>query len=200
MTTTITPHMRLFFAATIPDDIRAALTTTLAREGRFAFRWIASELLHITLKFVGDCPPTLAPVAATFDALAGCKTGPFTAQLGDTLGGFPNLGPRARVIHVPVAMGGEALATLAATLDEQVSMFGIPRETRPFTAHLTLARVKHPPIPGPEINRLTRIRFDPAVTRPFAIDRVVLIESELRPSGPIYRPQRTLLLPGATPR
>src|SRR5713101_8443752 len=51
------PHMRLFTAIDIPEEVRAALRSLLARLRPLAnLRWSPVENMHITIKFIGEWP------------------------------------------------------------------------------------------------------------------------------------------------
>ncbi len=68
-----------------------------------------------------------------------------------------------------------------------IESLGLPRETRPFRAHLTLGRVRREATPAQQEQLGAAIRSLPALAPlPWQVDRVVLFRSELRPTGPIY--------------
>ena len=70
-------------------------------------------------------------------ALAGVRAEPFEVKFSG-VGFFPN--PKsARVFWIGVE-GGDALAGLAATIDEQTGKLGFSREERAYHPHLTLTR------------------------------------------------------------
>jgi 2'-5' RNA ligase len=106
----------------------------------------------------------------------------FHVTLGK-FGAFPNL--RApRVLFFGVEMGAQALAELARDVDESLEhTIGLERETRPFHAHATVARVKEP------LTRAVseRLALVPALTHP--VTRVVafdLMASRLGRTGASY--------------
>ena len=85
-----------------------------------------------------------------------------------------------RVIWLGIEQGKTELTALAQrTLGELVTIGFIP-EKRPFSAHLTIGRVKEP-IPDAR----------PILARPFAspafpVSEMVLFRSFLKPTGPVY--------------
>jgi RNA 2',3'-cyclic 3'-phosphodiesterase len=134
--------MRLFVAMDIPEAVRDAIAnlSRALRQTRCSARWIRIEGAHITLKFIGETPPDRAECvrAALRNARA---SGPIELQFAG-LGFFPN--PRsARVLWAGVT-AGLALGELVASIETQMEPLGIPRETREFSPHITLARFDSP--------------------------------------------------------
>jgi 2'-5' RNA ligase len=129
--------MRLFVALDIEDAIRERIARFVEGVRGFApeARWVHVESLHVTLKFVGEQPPK--SLDAVQSALAEVRNEAVTLQFRGC-GFFPN--PKsARVFWVGI-QGGEALATLAGSVDRALETLGIPREAHAYTPHLTLAR------------------------------------------------------------
>jgi len=129
--------MRLFVALDIDEPIRIRLATfvdgirTLAPHAR----WVQAESLHVTLKFIGEWPnDTLDQVE---HSLKNVPIEPIELRFHG-YGFFPTE-KAARVFWVGIA-GGAPLANLAAHVDQALSGLGIVKETRAFSAHLTLAR------------------------------------------------------------
>ncbi|GAB6038282.1 hypothetical protein JCM15519_28410 [Fundidesulfovibrio butyratiphilus] len=100
--------------------------------------WTRPGSWHITLKFLGDTPAER--VADIESALAGVRFVPFVLRPGPALT-FPP-GKRPRVLTLALAQGGAECASLARSVDTALTGIGFSSETRPFTPHLTLARVK----------------------------------------------------------
>jgi 2'-5' RNA ligase len=129
--------MRLFVALDIDEHIRKRLATFI--EGVRGFgpdaRWVKAESLHVTLKFIGEWPnDAVKTIEQSLSTVAG---NPIELRF-HSYGFFPTE-KSARVFWVGIA-GGAPLATLATHVDETLSGLGIPRETRAFSPHLTLAR------------------------------------------------------------
>jgi 2'-5' RNA ligase len=134
--------MRLFVAIDIPDAVRDALTA-VGRQLRQLCpnaRWVRLEGAHLTLKFIGETPPDRAErVRSTLSAVRPC--GPIELQFAG-LGFFPGPG-RPRVLWAGVRVS-TALRELDASIETQLESLGIPRETREFSPHITLARFDSP--------------------------------------------------------
>ncbi len=136
--------MRLFVAIEIPPGVRAAIADFIREFMPIApqAKWVRRENMHITLKFLGQVDP--GRLAAVQSALAAIRSDtPVTLDF-HRLGFFPNE-KRPRVFWI----GTEASANLkilAAEIDQSLHKLGFPLEDRPFTPHITLARINTPGI------------------------------------------------------
>jgi 2'-5' RNA ligase len=122
--------LRLFFALPCPLD----LARTICRwrdELALGGRPVAVECLHLTLAFLGHQPR--ARLEELQLLAAGIEQGPFELHL-DRLGGS-----RGTLWLEPSQMPA-ALPVLAGDLQQRLLAAGIPLDTRPFRAHLTLLR------------------------------------------------------------
>jgi 2'-5' RNA ligase len=126
--------MRLFIALDIDDAIRERIARFEQGVTGFApdARWQKPESLHVTLKFIGEQPEPA--VDGIKQALSTIPAAPVAIQFRG-YGFFPTA-KSARVFWI----GVEAAPQLAAAIDEKMSSLGIPKEQRPFSPHLTLAR------------------------------------------------------------
>lgn len=127
------PRQRLFFALWPDAATRQALVkTSRALLGR-RVKLVPAENLHITLAFAG---PVTAPVrdclVAAADAIRGV---PFELTL-DHVGHWP----RPRILWVGPTHTPPGLWSLVEALNLAFESCGLQRETRPFQAHVTLAR------------------------------------------------------------
>jgi RNA 2',3'-cyclic 3'-phosphodiesterase len=131
--------MRLFAGIDLPPEVRenlAALIGGLRPCARLS--WSPPENLHITTKFIGEWPENrLDTLAAALRSL------PPRQPIGIALRGlgwFPNA-RAAKIFWAGVTADG-GLAELARHTDEAVTRLGVPPERRPFSPHLTLARIR----------------------------------------------------------
>ena len=179
--------MRLFVALELPAAVRDNLAGLLdelrsvaaaARDQRP--RWVRAENLHVTLKFIGEAPPEkLDALRAALSAIRSNE--PISIAFRD-LGFFPNE-KQPRVFWVGLQASAN-LRALASDVDRALAAQGIPRETRAFEAHLTLARFSSPGLGGAlgEAIRRSRDReFGSVTTREFS-----LFQSLTKPSGAEY--------------
>ncbi|HVV94842.1 MAG TPA: RNA 2',3'-cyclic phosphodiesterase [Hyphomicrobiales bacterium] len=128
---------RLFTALEIPDDIARDLA--LAQGGLAGARWIDAADYHITLRFIGDIDADLAHEIA--NALDGVRRPPLTVTL-DGYDAFGGDRPRALIAKVkPTA----ELRELQAEHERLIRRAGVPPESRKFTPHVTLARLRRTP-------------------------------------------------------
>ncbi|MHB8800255.1 MAG: RNA 2',3'-cyclic phosphodiesterase [Thermoanaerobaculia bacterium] len=177
--------IRAFVAVPVEDVVvrrRLAGARSLLPELR-GVRWVAESQLHFTLKFLGDLEEERAGAArAATAAAARAATGSFRLAL-EELGVFPPRGS-ARVVWAGCGAGAAALSTLADAVEEAFLAAGFPREERPFSPHLTLARVKDPGSGRRLARVLPSVPGEPFGTVP--VDSLVLFRSDLSPAGPDY--------------
>jgi len=125
---------RLFTALTLPDETRMWLSSL--RGGLRGARFIDPENYHITLRFIGDVGERAADEIA-YD-LSRVHRGPVEIALRglDTFGGKKPHSVFARV--VPNA----ALTELQGEIERRLQRLGLPAESRRFTPHVTIARLR----------------------------------------------------------
>jgi 2'-5' RNA ligase len=137
--------MRLFVALDIDNDIRGRITSFLDEVHGFApnAHWVRPASLHVTLKFLGE--KSEEEVETIKRALEAVEAYSFEMSFRG-YGFFP--GARApRVFWIGIE-AGPGLASLAATVDENVARLsvseevskGVSKEEHAFNPHLTLAR------------------------------------------------------------
>ncbi|MBI5378790.1 MAG: RNA 2',3'-cyclic phosphodiesterase [Nitrospirae bacterium] len=187
--------VRTFVAIEVPPPIKEALARvqqTLRQSGA-EVRWVRMEGIHLTLKFLGEVAPTQIPALREGLASVCGRVPPFPVQIGGP-GFFPNSGKgsRPRVIWIGVEDPRGMLSTLQEGIEETCTRLGFPPEGRPYQPHLTLGRVQGS-------RRLEALREAVAGLQGQAVGafdarEVVLMQSDLRPSGAVYTPLATLPL------
>ncbi|HPD15741.1 MAG TPA: RNA 2',3'-cyclic phosphodiesterase [Planctomycetota bacterium] len=179
--------MRAFIAVELSAEIRQRLGEVQERLRRApcGVKWVKPELMHITLKFLGETAESAVQDVEDAIALAAEGIAPFDLAVAG-LGSFPEHGA-PRVIWAGVRDDG-SLAQLNARLEEGLAALGFEPERRPFSAHLTIGRAKDPRGAGPLRGPLAR----EAATRfgSCRVEEVVLMRSDLSPAGPTYTPVR----------
>ncbi len=178
---------RLFIAAELPPDVKAALVAAQERLRRDnpPVKWVAPEAMHLTLRFLGETDTELAPRlgAGLRAALEGWRA--ISLHL-TSAGAFPN-DRRPSVLWVGVGGALAALGALHAAVESAVAALGFPRESRPFRAHLTLGRVRREVSAAQQQLLGAALRALPAFApTAWTVDRVVLVRSQLDRGGPIY--------------
>ncbi|HTS67062.1 MAG TPA: RNA 2',3'-cyclic phosphodiesterase [Candidatus Acidoferrales bacterium] len=172
--------MRLFTALDLPPDVMANLEDVLRRLKPAArIQWSRVENLHITLKFIGQFADDR--LAQLKQVLAAVPRRPAIPVQVRRVGFFPN--PHApRVFWCGIEAPG--LESLAADADSAAESVGVARETRPFSPHLTLARIKEPVGLQPlreAVAALPSLEFGS-----FEASSFFLYQSALRPGGSVY--------------
>ena len=129
--------MRIFIGIDLDREVRARIERFLEGVEGFApdARWVRPESLHITLKFIGEQPPER--VEAITERLRRVEGSAFEIRAGG-YGFFPTA-KAPRVFWIGIHSGPQ-LAELAESIDVATAELGIPREDRPYSPHLTLAR------------------------------------------------------------
>jgi 2'-5' RNA ligase len=189
--------VRLFIAVHLPPELtdRAAALLPAALP---AVRPVRSELMHITLAFLGWTPDDRIDrvIAAARAASAGHVA--FDLALAGA-GRFPATG-KPRVVWIGIGEGRDPLGALAESVTAELRRAELKFDDRPFAPHLTLARVR-PDASGPE-GRTVAAAVD-ALEIPdlrTRVDRIAVMESVLSPKGPRYTARAVLpLASGASP-
>jgi RNA 2',3'-cyclic 3'-phosphodiesterase len=164
------PHMRLFAAVDLPDDVRHPLAAwgTACAEVCPQLRPVAEERLHLTLVFLGSRPDEEAEGFAAL--VAGCADGPVDVALGDVLWLAPR---RPHVLTVALHDASGALAALQARVADALDV----HEDRPFRPHVTVARVRK----GARV-RPSEVELPPLpAASSFGLEALALYRSHLGP-------------------
>ncbi len=181
------------FVAVVPSDeaLDAIDFATASLRGSVPdARWTMRDQWHVTLQFLGN-HVDLNAVAGALGALS--EVGG-DARLGGG-GAFPGEG-RGRVLWLGLAEGTELVGRLASAVGTLLTPVGYEPDTRPFHAHLTLARLKAPSDLRVVVAALDAMAIGPA----WPVDEVVLFQSHTRRTGAEYEElARTSLAPRTAP-
>jgi 2'-5' RNA ligase len=185
--------VRVFTALPLPAP---QLEKVAALAGRLArlypkLRVVRPEGMHVTMIFLGELSQAQTEAVRQAMRDPALAVGPLAVSMGG-LGQFPPRGV-PRVLYCPIRRGAEAVAALHAALREALRpVDGLRLEERPFTPHITLARNN---ARGLAVS-LEQLAADFDFEDTFSLERLVLYESLLRPSGAEYRPLQTVSLAG----
>jgi 2'-5' RNA ligase len=159
------------------DEVRPMTTVSRAR-----ISWARPEGWHVTLKFLGDVAESRVEAVRAALASAVRGVGCFELLLRG-LAGWPR-GSRARVLAVGVEDDGNS-ARLARGVDDALEPLGFARETRDYTPHLTVARLRD----GAAVRAIVRATapFEETLFGTMPVERMGLYESVLGPDGAKYR-------------
>ena len=180
--------MRLFLAAPLPDGLQSALfeALTSARRAAAQARWVRPGQLHLTLAFFGETDAALVPTLVDALRPVGERHAPQTLAL-QGVGCFGR--PHApNVLFAELEGNLEGLRALQADVRTAVGPERLePNPSRrPFHPHLTLARAKSRQ--GDAALSRCRRALQHQALGAFLLERLVLFQSELLPSGPAYTP------------
>jgi len=184
--------MRLFIAINLPAEVREALWETAAplRAARYPIRWVASEAIHLTLKFLGEVEAEREGEVAAGLAAAAQGAKPFTLAVSG-FGVFPSA-RRPRVVWAglePVP----PLELLQHQVEREMERLGFPVEGRPFHPHLTLGRAKRDARPAALeglATELDTLVYEAEVT----VEAVDLMQSTLTAQGALYARRHAVAL------
>lgn len=170
--------IRCFVAVDLPHEMREPIGRLQGRIATDGLRLVRPELVHVTLKFLGDVPE--ARIEEIVRALRTVRAEPFQARVRG-MGAFPG-----RTIRV-VWLGLEGdFEQLYERIEEALSPLGFEREVRGFSPHVTLGRVGRP---GPRTNRLLAERIaalSEIELGSFTVSSFSLKRSTLTSGGPVY--------------
>ena len=189
--------IRCFIAIELPSEVLRVLEDLQGRLGKGreqAAKWVPAGGIHLTLVFLGDVPADRIPLAASVMGRVAATGTPLALYLAGA-GCFPSA-DRPRVLWAGLAGDVDQLARLQARLQDAMAESGFPRETRGFTPHLTLARMRDLAMPD-ELRRVgSAVRALSVPRVGFVAREIALIRSDLLPSGAVYTVLATSRLGG----
>ena len=177
--------MRTFIALELSNEIQKELSR-LQEELNKAdadVKWVKPDNIHLTLKFLGNVEDAkIEQIKKILEGISS-KEKLFEISLSG-LGAFPDLN-HPRVLWVGLDTGSPEAKRIAASLETELQKIGFPKEERPFSAHLTLGRVKSGRNKAKLKEKLSSLQVQPKSS---AINNITLFQSTLTPKGPIYTP------------
>jgi 2'-5' RNA ligase len=176
--------MRAFVAIRVPEHpALEACFSALSRLGG-SVKPVPTGSMHLTLKFIGEIAVPAGDLVASMDSAAAPHI-PFVLRPSGA-GAFPGWS-RPNVAWIGFD-DGDALRSLALSVENALySDLSIPLDTRPFSAHLTLARLK-----GPCDVRAVRAAAEACASAlasdgyTVPVGSISLMSSTLTPRGPVY--------------
>jgi 2'-5' RNA ligase len=179
-------RIRTFIGIKLSDNLITIISDLQSEMKRINIiaKWVEPENFHISLKFLGnitfkqveDLKRLLQEIVKNFH--------PFEIHYKG-IGVFPEKGT-PRVLWVGCGGDTEMLADLAKEVDKACKKIGVQEETREYTAHLTIARIKTPE----NIDKLKQ-KIKELQDRFFGkqiVNRITFFKSQLTPEGSIYTP------------
>jgi len=180
--------LRAFIAIELPKHLQDTIEKQTIRLrqtlGNDLIRWVPSQNMHLTLKFLGDIATSHVDFIKQMLAREADLHPQFDLQIGG-LGAYPN-SRRPRVLWIGLHAPTD-LASLQKNIEAGTFRLGYKQEERAFSPHLTIGRV-HQNISPSEMQKvrtgLDTIQLGNIGTA--RVDSVHLFKSDLQPGGSVY--------------
>jgi RNA 2',3'-cyclic 3'-phosphodiesterase len=179
---------RTFIALELNESLQSHLSGMLRQMAQQLprLRWADPAGIHLTLAFLGELSDEQLVQASEATAQAARTVPPFTYGLSH-LGTFGS--PRQpRVIWVGIDEPASKLVRLHRNLNKELVQRGFDVNSRPFSPHFTLARIKAP-LNADEYTRLQRLLAQPHLipsSAAYGVDSISVMKSELSRGGAKY--------------
>jgi 2'-5' RNA ligase len=181
-----TDVIRTFICIEIPQSIKDRINSLqeILRQIDAQISWTKPSNIHLTLKFLGGIEP--ARIERVKKALERAANGiaPFEVAVSGS-GCFPSA-RNPRVLWVGFSNVPERLQQLYSNIEDELAREGFEREKRKFSPHLTIGRIRTPHNAARVAEALIASGFESEV---FRVTDVILMRSDLKPTGSIYTPQ-----------
>ncbi len=170
--------VRAFLAFELSGEIRERLAvaqdTLRTCSARMTF--VEPANIHITVKFLGEVDDRLLP--RVMDAVRTIQFKPFEASVGSVTVNNPK---RPFTVWCSISDSGNG-KIIFQKIEDALAPLGFTKETRPFTPHTTLARIKDP---DPSLFAVLKT-LEGKIYGDCTISGIKLKKSTLMPSGPVY--------------
>ena len=181
-------QVRSFIAIELPDELKLGLTRLqeqLKSGSQAPVKWVDPYSIHLTLKFLGNIGTDMVGKVTRALEEAAQGISPFHLE-AKGLGVFPSL-KRVQVVWVGVTGEFDRLSQLQQRIESSLATLGFAAESRPFTPHLTLARLRDRARPD-ERQSLGQLIASTSFETAYSldVDSVHLMRSQLTREGAIY--------------
>ncbi len=179
--------MRVFIAIDIDQAVRKGLAKLQSEMldkvdiKKSDAKWVNPKIMHLTLKFLGEINDVQMVDVCNITKEVASRHKRFNIDV-ETVGFFG--GRSARVLWVGAGQDSKNLLQLQENLEQSLASAGRPPETRKFSGHLTLCRVRNSGA-GVKLARLTEEYKDYKLGA-MPADSLCVYQSELTSSGPVY--------------
>lgn len=149
-----------------------------------ALRWVDPTGIHLTLAFLGELDDNELERAVTATMYVAAHSSPFSYSLS----GLGTFGPvrDPRVLWMGISEPSGTLHRVQGVLIRALEQQGFAPDTRPFSPHLTLARIKTP-LNAEQLQLLQRLLSRSQTASPaYHVTHLSVMRSELTPSGARY--------------
>jgi 2'-5' RNA ligase len=180
--------VRAFIALELPAELKkelAELEVQLKKNSPPVVKWVDPNSIHITLKFLGEVSEDSIDELMLAMEESVREVSLFKLEICE-VGAFPDLN-RVQVVWVGVKGDLAQISRLQQRIESNTGQLGFPRESRFFTPHLTLGRVRN----GASVNerqRLGKVLADTkfAALHNVDVSAVNLMKSQLTSNDAIY--------------
>ncbi len=191
--------IRAFLAVELTEDLRVKLAgieqdlkQLFSREcvKNVRVSWVQPSSMHLTVRFLGDIDEQL--IEPIREAIQQTITGRRVIHIPlERLGVFPRAQqPRVLWVGPSEAWEKSDIAQRSTSLHQDVEAccrsFGIAADDRPWSPHLTLARVKEGERLVGQVLVKSGVLDRPSGVGSLAVNAIALMQSELRAAGPVY--------------
>lgn len=179
--------IRVFIAVPLPDPVKSDLTDLqmrLKKSGLHA-SYPKPKTFHLTLKFIGDVDiQKIDTIVRCMKEAVGQVKAPIRLKAA-ALGVFPSV-KKGRVLWSGISGGTtDILALVVKSINNGLYQhLGIQPETRRFSPHLTLARLKKKVKPEKLVSLIRQ--YSQFCTQEFEVHVIRLYKSELNASGAVH--------------
>lgn len=176
--------MRTFIAIELDINIKRNLSEFLKTldTGTKSIRWVKSQGMHLTLKFLGETPEKKVDQVKSVLDQSMREYPAFLINLKGT-GSFPPGVKFPRILWVGVE-SNEILPRIQTRLENEMEKLHFPKEKRAYHPHLTLGRIKTPQSLGPVLSL-----FQEQKNKDFGkmkVEKITFFHSVLKPTGAEY--------------
>jgi len=179
--------MRCFVAIDIDQETRTALADLQRRLVKGAdikksdVKWVNPKNVHLTLNFLGEIKDEKVIEVCNIVKDVTGRHESFELDV-KSVGHFG--GKSARVLWVGAGEGNSNLLHLQKDIADQLALAGWTEQTRQFTGHLTLCRIRNPRA-GAELVKASQ-QYKNFKLGIILADSVSVYQSQLTPTGPNY--------------
>lgn len=185
---------RTFIALELDEALQRFLSEIISQISQTlpAFRWVDPQGIHLTLAFLGELSDEQVGEAIHAAEEAAQKATPFAYHLKG-LGIFGS-SQQPRVIWMGVEalpsgkVQGSPLQQVHRLLSKELELRGFEVEKRPFSPHLTLARIKQQLAPDAQqrLQRILHSKLAGSFSANYEVNALCVMKSELSRAGAKY--------------
>jgi 2'-5' RNA ligase len=177
-------HLRTFIAVSLPSSVLTGIEKLVRsfQSNGDGVNWGETKNLHITLKFLGDMPLNDLPQLISTVTQSIQQIDSFDLVLHG-IGVFPNW-ESSKTIWIGCREGSDGLKQLAENINKGLIPLGFPVESRRFSPHLSIGRVKKASQESSLVSMLTEQQD--RLFGSCSVSEVQIFSSELTRKGPIY--------------